>query len=316
MTFRDGRALAPAPFVVGSPRSGTTLLRAMLDAHPAVAVPGESHFIPRMRAARRRYERGGGLDVPRYCADLERDRYFSAWGLPASDVQGFLELAEAGTIEDAIRGTFTCYARSQGKSRWGDKTPAYVLHMPAIATMFPEARFIHVIRDGRDVARSLLDLGWASSIEDAALRWAYRVRRGRRAGARSGARYLEIHYEDLLSATVPSLELICSFLDLRFDERMAQPERRAASVLATLTHPENHQRLTLPPSRVRNWREDLSLDQVTRFEAVAGELLESVGYERAGRNAGLSTRFSVKARSFASLPQRMSARLRRTVALK
>ena len=302
----------PVPFIVGSARSGTTLLRAMLDAHPLLAIPGESHFIPRLRALRARYERRSGFDVARYCADLARDRYFSAWGLPADDLRADLVRVAPDTVEAAIRQTYQSYAATRGKERWGDKTPAYVLHVGTISSMLPEARFLHVIRDGRDVSRSLTDLGWASSIEDAALRWAFRVRKGREAGRLLGAdRYLEVRYEDLISETAPTLHRICSFLDIPFDEQMAEPHRRAGSVLATLRNPENHQRLHLPPTQVRNWREELTERQVIRFEAVAGELLGSLGYERAIDRIPFPTRVAGRARTAASLPKRMSSRFRR-----
>lgn len=306
-----GYPRAPVPFVVGSARSGTTLVRAMLDAHSDLAVPGESHFIPRLRLWRRRYEHRSRFDIARFCADLVDDRYFAAWGLPAGALMASLQQYRPLTVEAAIRETFFCYARRHRKRRWGDKTPAYVVHMPVIAAMFPEARFVHIIRDGRDVSRSLLELGWATSIEDAGLRWAYRVRLGRSAGRMLGERYLEIRYEDLVADSTAALRRICSFVGLSLEEGMTRPDQRAAAVLATLRNPENHQRLHLPPTRLRDWRDELTLDQVGRFEAVAGDVLEEAGYERAAPRSPFVTRISIKSKTLTSMPRRLTGRLRR-----
>src|SRR4051794_27962840 len=124
------------PFVVGCSRSGTTLLRALLDAHPLLAVPPESHFAvaPRLRR-------------------LGRDPWFRLWGIEPPDLRGL-------DVADAVRAVFAAYAAAQGKPRYADKTPHYVSHLPLLAERFPEARFVHVVRDGRDVALSLLEVPW------------------------------------------------------------------------------------------------------------------------------------------------------------
>ncbi|MDH5236917.1 MAG: sulfotransferase, partial [Acidimicrobiia bacterium] len=160
----------PALFVVGCGRSGTTLLRSMLDAHPELAIPGESHFLRRMLRLRRRYEHGSQFDLERYVADLSRDVRFRRW---VADPEPLIERIRAGrplSLADAVRATFGAYARSQDKIRWGDKTPDYVTMMPAISELLPEARFVHLIRDGRAVAASLAHQSWGPSrIDTAAL---------------------------------------------------------------------------------------------------------------------------------------------------
>lgn len=302
----------PVPFIVGSARSGTTLLRAMLEAGPDLAIPGESHFIPRFRARRGRYERRTGFDVTAFCADLAKHRYFAAWGIPTDELSEQLRAAAPRSVEAAIRTTFLTYARRSGRTRWGDKTPAYVLQMPTIARMFPEARFVHLIRDGRDVARSLVDLGWASTIEDAALRWSFRVQRGMHMGRELGpARYREVRYEALIDDPQPVLADLCTSLQLRFDERMIRPQERASTLLGTVTGPENHQRLRLPPTKVRDWRTDMTEGEIARVEAVAGEILTRAGYRRALPAPSLPTRLGVAARRTASLPSRLTGRVRR-----
>lgn len=193
--------LAPLPFVVGCNRSGTTLLRAMLDSHPSLAVIHESRFIPDPAN-----QSAGGvrLQVSRFMDDLIAHPSFTRLGLDARDLRSTVEDAGPANYADAVRTVLTAYAHAAGKARAGDKTPEYVRSMALIGRMLPEARFIHVIRDGRDVAAGIVaapvgptDLGDAAGI------WEHMVSVGRRDGRRLGSgRYLEVRYERLVRRPV------------------------------------------------------------------------------------------------------------------
>src|ERR687889_109514 len=142
----------PAPFVVGVGRSGTTLLRMMLDAHPELAIPPEAHFInPFIQVSGRlRFN-------PRIAANAivhDDRRRWSDFGLSEEDLLERFEATRPFTTSDALRAFFELYASKHGKARWGDKTPDYVRKMKKIQKTLPEARFIHVIRDGRDAGLS------------------------------------------------------------------------------------------------------------------------------------------------------------------
>ena len=138
----------PAPFVVGVGRSGTTLLRLMLDSHPELAIPPETHFLPELidRAAT-------GADGQALADVIAGARTWGDFGLDERDLRARVEAAEpnAGSV---ARAFYSLYAERQGKPRWGDKTPIYVKHMRKIGGELGEARFVHLIRDGRDVALS------------------------------------------------------------------------------------------------------------------------------------------------------------------
>jgi hypothetical protein len=145
---------APFPCIVGVPRSGTTLLRLMLDAHPQFAIPPETGFLP--RAAR--------LSPPLFLRTRLFDllthfpRSAPNWAdfhMDASEFQQALWQIRPFTVAEGVRAFYRLYAQHHRKTRSGDKTPLYALEMPAIRRLLPEARFIHVIRDGRDVALSL-----------------------------------------------------------------------------------------------------------------------------------------------------------------
>lgn len=274
------------PFIVGCHRSGTTLLRATLDSHPAVAIPGESHFVSALARAhrRRRFEIGGELDVGMFLAVLNQSHHYRDWGLPDDEVIQALTASPTADVAGGLRRLYGLYARRRHKPRYADKTPAHVLAIPAIARLFPEARFVHIVRDGRDVALSNVAIAeWGPrTLPDAALWWRRRVRAGRRAGRRLGARrYLEIRYEHLVDDPEPVLRTVCAFLDLEFDERLLDPSDRADEVLASVRYPHQHERLRQPPTPgVREWKTEMQRDDVLLFESLAGDVLSEVGYER------------------------------------
>jgi hypothetical protein len=275
----------PFLFIVGYGRSGTTLVRAMLDAHPEVAIPDESHFVVPMLSRPRRYSREGGFDAERFTADLVAHFGFRGWRLPPDEARAAFRAEPPRSVPDGLRLAYRLYARHHGKPRYGDKTPIHVLHVPLLARGFPEARFVHVLRDGRDVACSYLDQSFGpGTVAEAAVRWKRAVRRGRRAGGRLGpGRYRELRYEELVEAPERHLRDICAFLDLGFDPAMLryhEGERVA-------TERPHYRNVARPPTRgLRDWRREMSPDAVATFEAIAGGVLEDLGYPRgAGRLA-------------------------------
>ncbi|MGH2751091.1 MAG: sulfotransferase family protein [Actinomycetota bacterium] len=271
----------PFVFILGCGRSGTTMLRSMFDSHPDIAIPGESGFIWQRR---NRYENRGGVDVRRFVSELTAHPRFKRWGLDRGLVQRELANPPTDGFADLIRRLYRVYADSRGKERFGDKTPAHVLRISQIAQLFPEARIIHLIRDGRNVAMSYVDIKeWGpSSVTEAALYWRRRVEHGRRDGGRLGEnRYQEVTYEALVDDPESELRRLCAFVDLGFDESMLRYFERASEVLSLELHPHRHQGLYSPPTKgLRDWRTKMSDEDVARFEAVAGETLEEFGYGR------------------------------------
>ena len=238
------------PFFVGCGRSGTTLLRAMFDAHRDVAVPDEVAFI--VRYARPHYALQYGwplrFDAGR-CTDLiMADSSFRRW--PISECEARAELAQCrpASFAATIRRLYALVAADRGKSRYADKTPMHVLHLRRLGALFPEARFVHMVRDGRDVAVSYRSVDWGPrTVEEAAIRWRRSVRRGRRDGQRLGpGRYCEVRYEDLVADPASVLPELCRFLDLPWDEDMLRHHDRAADVIASTRFPDAHRRLLLP----------------------------------------------------------------------
>jgi hypothetical protein len=264
--------------VLGVRRSGTTLLRVMLDRNAELAIPDESYFVPQL--ARRH---PGTVDAAAFVDDLRRMPTLVEWELPPEAVAR--RLRPGRTSGEAIAAVFEAYAAARGKPRWGDKTPLYMQHLPLLERLFPAAQFVHLIRDGRDAALSFLSVpegimteGWGHPRDAAgfACQWATEVRAARALGARVGlARYLEVRYEALVAEPEAELRRVCSFAALEYDNAMLGYVGRTDS--ARKAH---QQRLNEPPRvGVRSWQSEMAAADVAAFEAVAGDLLNELGYE-------------------------------------
>lgn len=284
--------MSPPLIVLGVSRSGTTLLRVVLDRSAGIAIPDESFFVPLL--ARRQ---GRTLDVERFLDDVARIPTIRDWGLSSGDVAPRLEAGMP--TGDAIAAIFEAYADRAGKPRWGDKTPMYMRHLPLLERLFPDARYVHLLRDGRDAALSFLEMPqgtftrtWAHprTAGRFACLWRKEVSAARALGRRVGTgRYHEVRYEALVSRPEHVVREICAFAEIPFDPAMLD---YAGSV--DVSAKPHQQRLLRPPTTgVRSWREDMSAADTAAFERVAGDLLEELGYEvvspdRGGMRAALA----------------------------
>lgn len=237
-------------------------------------------------AVRSRYETPQGFASHIFINDLLAQPAFRRWKLPEEELRAAL-LEQPYDYADAVRRVFALYARRQGKPRYGDKTAVHVLSIAVLARLFPEARFVHIIRDGRDVALSWLDTGWdfgPETVEEAALYWRYHVGRGRRAGQQLGhSRYTEVTYERLIANPASTIEELCHFLSLEFHTDMLTPPTADSAVMAEIPRPKQHQNLLLPMTAgLRDWRRQMSAEDVRTFEGIAGPQLHELGYEIGG----------------------------------
>ncbi|HWM21865.1 MAG TPA: sulfotransferase [Ilumatobacteraceae bacterium] len=284
----------PFVFVLGAGRSGTSVLRTVLDGHSRLAVCHEGRFVFPMSRRRSRYERTEGFDVDAFTADLLADPGVRGnLGLDPDDLRVALGGAPVADYPDAVRRVFAHYASQRGKVRYGDKMPAYVLRIPALAEMFPEGRFVHIIRDGRDVALSAMAIaGQRHDPVALAIDWRRRVEAGRAAGARLGAhRYHEVRYEQLVADPAEPIAALCNFLDLDYEPGMLQFFERRDSVPAKVRANPRHARLAEPlSSGPRSWRTAMAPADLERFEAVAGDLLSQLGYERGAARPSITAR--------------------------
>ena len=158
----------PPVLVLGVRRSGTTLLRVMLDRHSELAVPDESYFVPQLADRHLRH-----VDPDEFVDDLRRIDTLAEWDVPLEKVRA--RLTERMPIGTAIGTVYAVYAEERGKARWGDKTPMYMQNLRLLERLFPDALFVHLIRDGRDAAMSFLSMPKGLMTET----WMQPRRRGR-----------------------------------------------------------------------------------------------------------------------------------------
>ena len=269
----------PPVVILGVSRSGTTLLKEMLDGSSELAIPSESYFIPQL------WDRHGPEPDPEAILDdLGRIQRVREWGVTPGDVRR--RLPEDPSFRDVILPVYRAYAERRGKGRFGDKTPAYMQHLELLDSVFPGAQYVHIVRDGRDAGLSFLRMrrrprfNWARprGLDDFACQWDLEVRAAREFGATTArGRYLELRYEDLVVQPDRRLREVCDFLGLAFEPKMLEYHREVEQERL-----QDHPRLAEPPARgARDWREELAPVDAERFEAIAGPLLEDLGYPRA-----------------------------------
>ncbi len=270
-------------FVVGCERSGTTLLRAMLDNHPNVAIPHEAEKYSRMFSDgtniwNAEWKTNEIADLVRTFLGYEKVQH---WKLSIEEVLINMDGRSTYRFKDILDLIYRSYAGRNGKKRWGDKTPSNTFEMPFLIESFPESQFIHIVRDGRDVYLSWKKAHWVNyNVEQAASQWKawtfaahrYRHRLGKK-------RYLLIRFEDLVGRTLETLEKVTTFLQEPFAEEMLSYYKRTDYV------PERgqfyHKLLSQQPDKERifSWKKNMLPSEKERFDLFAGKELIQYGYE-------------------------------------
>jgi len=278
------RSVAPI-FVLGSPRSGTTLLYDMLLSAGGFAVYlAESNVF--------------NLLVPRF-GDLKvrsnRERLIEAWlssklfrcsGLEAEHVRRRI-LAECENGGDFLRLVMGEICAAQGMPRWGENSPEGMLYLPLIKRLIPDALFVHILRDGRDVATSLAQRRYVRAFpwEDrhgligCGLYWEWVLEHGRRFGQSVPADYTEVHFERLLSHPQETLDQIGRFIDQPLDFEVVQHVAYGSVTKPNTSFLNEAGRTDFNP--VGRWKKSFSPEQLLRFERLVGPTLAKLGYQPA-----------------------------------
>jgi hypothetical protein len=282
----------PFLFACGVPRSGTTLLQRMLNSHPELAVANDSHFIPRAleltdKSLLNVAESGQPIPLTDELVNSIR-RYHRFWrlGLSATNFEAVRE--QATTYQQLVAGLYACHAKDSGKKLAGEKTPDYVRRLSLLNGLFPSAKLIHLVRDGRNVALSLLQ--WATPrkgpgriemweehpVAVCALWWKWMVLESRRQAAEiDEAALIEISYEELVADPEKSMRDLCGFLDLKFSPQMTEFHKGKSKTDSSLSAKKAW---LAPQSGLRNWAADMEPAELELFEALAGDALHAFGY--------------------------------------
>lgn len=260
---RDDRAV----IIGGCGRSGTTVLREMLARHPSIAIGPESGIL----------------------CDLPSVSYLAAaWEMPRREVEE--RLARSRSFVEFASALFRDHAEAQGKPRWGDKTPRNVRAIPRLLAAFPRARFIHVLRDGRDTACSLrthprevyrngrlVPNTVRKPIAQCARRWVEDVSAG--LAFRGHPRVTDVRYEDLVFDPEGTMRRLLEFIDEPWDPRVLDVDAgdptsaRAARMMNNRNAGER-----LSPASIGRWKRDMDHADRKDFARVGGELLIALGY--------------------------------------
>jgi hypothetical protein len=260
MTDQAGAERRPI-FIIGSARSGTTMLRLILDSHPRISCGEETHLLKTLEPA-----------LSKHWRLIER------YGFPRAYWTARLAVFYGGAMAD--------YAARRGKARWADKDPTNTLVLPFADELFPDAQYVHLIRDGHDVVASHKDRwGYVAAVRAARGAWRKYVETARTFGARLPAtRYHEVRYEDLVAEPETELRALLTFLGeewdpavLSFDKAHHDGTERYSAFTAKRRN-EGGDGSTIYRSRVGAGRETLDPVLRTMLHRSSGALLRDLGY--------------------------------------
>jgi hypothetical protein len=270
-------------FIIGSGRSGNTLLRSILSGNSDISIPPESYRIP---FAIKKFHIFNNRDwediVPQVLKEFEDCKEFYTWEIDITDVQKRLEnIADSKrTLSNIFDELFCTYTEkhSPGSKIWGDKTPMNTLYLDWIGTVFPRSKFIHIIRDGRDVASSYLKMERYDTILEAANRWINSIESAQSFGSKIKENYIEIRYEELVTKPEEVIKDTCDFLDIDYDSKMLDHTKQVKKLGDT--DKEHHSNLSKPISSdsVGKWRNNLSESDQESITKLLHKHLQRLGY--------------------------------------
>tara|TARA_B100001741_G_C16539517_1_gene593614 strand:- start:220 stop:1155 length:936 start_codon:yes stop_codon:yes gene_type:complete len=270
-------------FIIGSGRSGNTLLRSILSGNSDISIPPESYRIP---FAIKKFHIFNNRDwediVSQVLKEFEDCKEFYTWEIDITDAQKRLEnIADSKrTLSNIFDELFCTYTEkhSPGSKIWGDKTPMNTLYLDWIGTVFPRSKFIHIIRDGRDVASSYLKMERYDTILEAANRWINSIESAQSFGSKIKENYIEIRYEELVTKPEEVIKDTCDFLDIDYDSKMLDHTKQVKKLGDT--DKEHHSNLSKPISSdsVGKWRNNLSESDQESITKLLHKHLQRLGY--------------------------------------
>lgn len=280
-------------FIVGVNRSGTTLLSVMLNSHPDIAIPYESHFfVPYFK----RIEQFGDLN------DLDNRKKLMASILaePSLDRWDYLpkiediDFGKFDSLQGAIAELYKAYAAHFGKTTWGDKSPSYTSEIHICHRLFPDAKYIHIIRDGRDVASSIVQQWWGPTDFVTALRyWERTITTCRKQlDMLPDGNFYEIRFEDLVRDPAVVLQSVLDFLGHEFSHTIIDAYvKTSAKQLGPLIDGQHKLLKTRPSaSQAFKWRKSLSkADQAVAYDIAAYLLFFGLRFWRKATSSQISS---------------------------
>lgn len=264
-------------FVVGFARSGTTLLATLLDRHSQIAATPETHFFSQVLPSN-----VGPDDLQ----DSEKsvDSFLAAkrtadLGLAPSDFQAILERGLC-TWRDVFSHALAAYAGRHGARILVEKTPAHMTKVPRMLAWYPDAKVIHIVRDGRDAVLSLLRAPWThSNLRRHARTWRWCVKRMKRFRRMFPDRILEVRYEMLLAHPENTMRTVCEFIGIPFEASQLEPGDAQRTVPDWESEWKSKAATELDPSRIQAWKRTATPKQRWIMNSMMGGALRENGYD-------------------------------------
>jgi len=288
-------------FIVGNMRSGTTMLRLMLTSHRNIAVPPEGGFVVLLGWKYGYRDMLLDQDVKDFVEELFEIETTQDWELDKNALLRRLAKLVPCPYPTLVEGVYKEYISQKflGKKRWGDKTTWYLDYLHQIDQYFPEAKYVHIIRDGRAVAASFKRVPHLDNeMEKVAFEWVWGIRNIIRFGKRVGPeRYLKVKYEQLVEKPEEELQRICRFVEEPYDDQMLDFWRKNRQ---QKLEPERHlvwKALTLEKvttTQLARWQEDLTKDEIAIFWSIAGNVMTRLGYKNCEFAIPAKTEFYLK----------------------
>ena len=272
---------SPPFFIIGSGRSGSTLLRMMLVAHSRIAIPPETWFLlPLFEQVP--IDRALNDDELKRAVALMTSHYrWLDMKIPAQELREEVDRIVSPRMKDVVEIVYRIYLKKVGKTRWGDKTPPYVRTVPQLSRLFPGARFIFLIRDGRDVAKSFQKLmAYGMTIRQNAIEWMEANRWERKwALSEYADSILHVRYEDLVLDPEPTLRRVCEFIGEQFEPQMLTWQEGVERMVPAREH-FMHTKLTrnMKHDDIERWRREMTASELFVAEALMGRDLRRFGY--------------------------------------
>lgn len=278
---KEMKQLLPPFFIVGAPRSGTTLLASLLNRHSNVAIGPESQFytqfIPWNWAHR----------IPETYEELVDSaiafQRIADFGLDRDQLLRHFKLYEL-SFANLLRAIMEVYAMRQSKLHPGEKSPLHLEHVPTLLDQFPGSKVIYILRDGRDVVRSLLEVPWAAPrnprrFQRFCMRWNDAVEAMiHYEKTLPPDRFRIVRFEDLLRQPKSELQKMCSFIGEEFEPTQLEPAQSSNVVPEWEKDWKNKAAEMLDPSRIEAWRKSSNRKQIWVMNSMMGTMLERVGY--------------------------------------
>ncbi|MDA8194932.1 MAG: sulfotransferase [Thermaerobacter sp.] len=283
-------------FIVGMPRSGTTLLSMLLNRHETVWISPETHFLeeflpiilhfPKLRARNEKLAAAlaqNPLDR-NFLQRFKREILGKNFTFSEPELNDLYQRAPRLSARDFFQAILEADAAKHGKRRWGEKTPYHLFYLPALKTLFPPAKFIHIKRDPRAVSLSTRT-AWPRSESPAMLAsetcfsWQAHMRIGSAYPSLYPDDYVEITFEDLVQHTERTLRRVCGFLALDFDPSMLREGREVDPNFHLSVEPWKAKALEPPDaSRAAAWLTEMSADERLWFDRLIGTVMKAHGF--------------------------------------